>query len=216
MLAAVRRIVDSVGVAVSADLESGYGDTPRMVAETVGLALDIGVAGVNLEDAVDGTQLPPGAAAERIGAARAVAPSAELVLNARIDTFLVAAGSEADFEDAMTRARLYVNAGADCIFLPGLHDLDRLREAARRIQAPLNIVVGLGGAPLDATAIWSTGVRRISVGGSLSRAAYGLVVDAALAMRTAGTFDFAEHAIAHGEMQRAFDRDPSSPGLHHP
>lgn len=204
MLTAVGRIVDAVEVPVNADLEAGYGPTADDVAGSVRRAVDLGVAGVNLEDAVAGRLFALDQAAARIAAARAAAPAGSLVINARVDSFLVAGVSDATTGDALERALAYVGAGADCVFLPGLVDLDRLRALTARIPVPVNSVIGLGGVVHTAAALWDAGVTRISIGGSLARAALAFVAGAAAEMRGAGTFGFAATSIPHSDLQRRF------------
>lgn len=204
MLSAVERIVGAVDVPVSADMEAGYGATPADVSDSIRLAVGAGVVGVNIEDAIAGLQLDPEMAAERIAAARSVAPSHDLVINARIDSVMLRGASVDTVADAVTRAARYITAGADCIFLPGLNDLDLLRSACAQIDAPINSVVGLGTPIHDAATLFAAGVTRITVGGSLARAALGVVVAAATAMRDHGTFDFARGAVPHATLQAQF------------
>ena len=202
MLEHIERIVDAVGCPVSADLEAGYGRTPEDVGATVSRAVDIGVVGANIEDAEAGRLLAIDEACDRLAAARAAAP-APFVLNARTDTYLVG-GDGALFDETVERATRYVEVGADCVFVPGVDDLETIRRLAAAIPAPLNVVAGLTGTVHDAATLFSLGVRRVSVGGSLARAALGFVERAGREMLEHGTFGFTSEAIAHGELQGRF------------
>lgn len=203
MFEQVGRIVEAVGVPVSADLEAGYGETPDAVGETVRLAVELGVVGANIEDAAAGRLFGIDEAIERLAAARAAAPPDVFVLNARTDTYL--AGREGDpFAETVERAMRYVEAGADCVFVPGVDDQDTIRRLAAEIPAPLNVVAGLTNTVLDAPTLFSLGVTRVSVGGSLARAALGFVQRAGQEMLEHGTFGFTADAIPHGDLQQRF------------
>ncbi|MBJ7332801.1 MAG: isocitrate lyase/phosphoenolpyruvate mutase family protein [Solirubrobacteraceae bacterium] len=198
MLETVREIAAAVTCPVTADLEAGYGN----VAATVAAAMDAGAVGANLEDAVDGELLALDRAVAHLDAARAAAPAGTFVLNARTDAYLV--GLDDPLAEALARAERYVAAGADCVFVPGVTEPDEIAALARGIDAPLNIVTGLTGPALDAATLRGLGVARISVGGSLARAALGYVERAAREMLDAGTFSFTAEAIPHGDLQRRF------------
>ena len=202
MLELVGRIVDAVGVPVNADLEAGYGRTPEDVGRTVARAVSLGVAGANIEDVARDGLFGVDEAVERLAAARAAAPT-PFVLNARTDTYLV--GGQADpFDETVERASRYVEVGADCVFVPGVTDQGVIRRLAAAIPAPLNLVAGLTGTVLDAPTLFSLGVRRVSVGGSLARAVLGYVERAGREVLDHGTFGFTADAIAHGDLQRRF------------
>ena len=202
MLEHVGRIVAAVGVPVSADLEAGYGTTADEVGQTVARARDIGAVGANLEDAVDGRLFDVAEAAERIAAARAVAPRGTFVLNARTDTYFL--GTEGDvFAQTVERATRYVGAGADCIFVPGVADAETIGRLAAAIPAPLNIVAGLANA-IDAPTLFSLGVKRVSLGGSLARVALTTLERAARELREAGTLGFLDGALGYADVQRLF------------
>ncbi|HWL42233.1 MAG TPA: isocitrate lyase/phosphoenolpyruvate mutase family protein [Ilumatobacter sp.] len=211
MLAAVAAIVDAVACPVSADLEAGYGDTPDDVAGTVAAAAAAGVVGANLEDCADGVQFGVGVAAERIAAARSAAAVGTFVINARIDSLLVDRGRRAPGDvlaDVVERASAYAAAGADCVFVPGVDDPDVIARLVEHLPVPLNVVVGLTPRLNDAATLFGVGVTRISVGGSLARAALAVVQRAATDLLERGRFDFAATALAHADVQQAF-ADPS-------
>lgn len=202
MLEQVGRIVAAVDVPVTADLEAGYGDSPDEVARTVAMAVRAGAVGGNLEDVWEGRLLDVDAATARIGAARAAAPSASFVLNARTDTYFV--GTTGDpFAETVERAAHYLDAGADCIFVPGVVEEDTIRQLAAAIPGPLNVVAGLSNT-IDAPTLFSLGVMRVSLGGSLARAAYSLLERAGEELLTAGTLGFLDGALPYAQMQRRF------------
>jgi 2-methylisocitrate lyase-like PEP mutase family enzyme len=202
MLEHLGRIVTAVGVPVSADLEAGYGDTAEQVGATVAEAAALGVAGANIEDAVDGALFDIDEATERIAAARAAAPSGTFVLNARTDTYFVKTGAD-PFEDTIERAERYLEVGADCIFVPGVVDAETIERLAATIHGPLNIVAGLANA-IDAPTLFSLGVKRISLGGSIARAMFTNLERAGRELIDAGTLGFLDGAISYADLQQRF------------
>jgi 2-methylisocitrate lyase-like PEP mutase family enzyme len=203
MLEQVARIVASVAIPVSADLEAGYGTSPEDVARTVERVAELGVVGANLEDQVDGALFEVDVAAARIAAARAAAPAGTFVINARTDTYF-GAGAQHVFAETIERATRYVEAGADCVFVPGVDDPDTIRRLAAEIPAPLNIVAGLTATMVDAPTLFSLGVKRVSLGGSIARAALSIVERAGRELLESGTLGFLEGAISYAELQRRF------------
>jgi 2-methylisocitrate lyase-like PEP mutase family enzyme len=203
MVEHVARIVASVAVPVSADLEAGYGASPEDVARTVVMVAELGVVGANLEDRQDGGLFEIDEAAARIAAARAAAPAGTFVINARTDTYFRVGAGDA-FAETIERATRYVEAGADCIFVPGVDDADTIQRLAAEIPAPLNIVAGLTATVLDAPTLFSLGVKRVSLGGSLARAALSLVERAGRELLESGTLNFLDGAISYAELQSRF------------
>ncbi len=203
MLEHLAQIVSSVAVPVSADLESGYGASPEDVARTVVQVVGLGVVGANLEDQVDGALFEINEAAARIAAARAAAPPGTYTINARTDTYF-GAGAGDLFAETIERATRYVEAGADCIFVPGVDDADTIRRLAAEIPAPLNIVAGLTATMADAPTLFSLGVTRVSLGGGIARAALSLVERAGRELLESGTLGFLEGAISYADLQRRF------------
>lgn len=202
MLGHLARIVGAVDAPVTADLESGYGTTADEVGQTVALAVDTGAVGANLEDAVEGRLIDIDHAADRIRAARAAAPRGTFVLNARTDTYFVGTSGDV-FAATIERASRYIDAGADCIFVPGVAEPDTIGQLAAAIPAPLNIVAGLANT-IDAPTLFSLGVRRVSLGGSLARAALSTVEQAARELHDAGTLGFLDGALGYADVQRLF------------
>jgi 2-methylisocitrate lyase-like PEP mutase family enzyme len=188
---ALSRIVAAVSVPVSADIEDGYGAQPRDVAETVRVVVDAGAVGINLEDRPGGQRelFSPAHQAARIAAARAIAEAAgcPLWINARTDTYLVGVGA-AEKRVALTLrlAEIYAEAGADSLFVPGAIDPETVAALVAG-PLPLNIMVWTGAPPV--TELAALGVARISLGGAIAEAAYGLADRAAREMFTTGTYD---------------------------
>ncbi|MBC7842839.1 MAG: isocitrate lyase/phosphoenolpyruvate mutase family protein [Gemmatimonadaceae bacterium] len=193
MAAAVRVIVDAVQVPVSADVESGYGSgTPDDVAETVRAVIDAGAVGLNLEDApgVNGALvLDAEVQAARIAAGRAAAHSAgvDLFINARTDIYLKKVGDEATrFDETVRRAKLYLAAGADGIFVPGVSDAPTIQKLAAAVGAPLNVIGGPGVPSVPE--LRTLGVARVSVGPGLARSVMAHIRNAAAEVLGPGTY----------------------------
>lgn len=204
----IRKIVDAVRLPVNADLEAGYGDRPEDVAETIVLAIEAGVAGGNIEDKIPGKSglYDEKLAVERIAAARAIINAARsgFVLTARTDPFLVS--GKTGLAEAVRRANLYREAGADCLYAPGASDLDTVKTLVREINGPINVVMGLGNAQGSAHTLIAAGVQRISLGGSIARSALGFVRRCADELRDHGTLGFAEQQISHADLNALFAR----------
>jgi len=199
-LDAVARIAAAVGVPVSADIESGYAEDPAGVADTVRAVLAAGAVGVNIEDALyegEAALRSVAGQAERVAAAReaADAEGVPLFVNARIDTFLRAAGG---VDVTLERAAAFRAAGADGIFVPGAVDPGTVKELVDGIDGPLNVLVGPGAPPVAELA--ALGVARVSVGSSLAQAAYAVVRHAARELLAAGTYDAQTGGLDYGEL----------------
>jgi 2-methylisocitrate lyase-like PEP mutase family enzyme len=203
MLEHVSRIVAAVSVPVTADLEAGYGATADDVGDTVAQTVALGAVGANLEDADRGELFGIDEAVDRVAAARAAAPSGTFVLNARTDTYFVGATGDV-FAETVERTVRYLEAGADCVFVPGVVEEDTIGRLADAIPGPLNVVAGLANA-IDAPTLFSLGVKRVSLGGSLARAALSLVERAGRELLDSGTLGFLDGAIAYADLQRRFD-----------
>jgi len=202
MLDHVGRIVAAVDVPVTADLEAGYGETVDDVARTVTAAVELGAVGGNLEDAHAGELFGIDEATDRIAAARTAAPRGTFVLNARTDTYFVGTTGDA-FAETVERAGRYVDAGADCVFVPGVVDEDTIRRLASAVPAPLNVVAGLANT-IDAPTLFSLGVTRVSLGGSLARVALSAVERAGRELLDSGTLGFLDGVMPYADLQRRF------------
>ncbi|WP_132145137.1 isocitrate lyase/PEP mutase family protein [Luteibacter rhizovicinus] len=169
LIAACRRICRVTSVPVTVDIERGYGPTPEDSGELVDALLELGIVGVNIEDGTlrdTSTLTHPSVLSERIVHIKAVAQrrNVPLFINARTDTYCVPSTDRAArFKETVRRALLYVEVGADGIFVPGLADLAEIENLARQIPVPLNIYAGGAGIPAVAE-LQRAGVRRVSLG----------------------------------------------------
>ncbi|MEV0285184.1 isocitrate lyase/phosphoenolpyruvate mutase family protein [Kribbella sp. NPDC050820] len=203
MFARVQEITAASAVPVNGDLEDGYGADPSAVAETIRLAREAGLAGGNIED-YDGRELyDVELSVDRIVAAREAA-GPDFVLTARTDGQLLR--TPTSLHDSIDRANRFHEAGADCLYVPGVNDLDSIRTLVKELAGPLNVVLGLGTSTLTVPTLQSAGVTRISLGGSIARAALGLVRQAAQEILTTGTIDFAAGQIPQAELNQLFAR----------
>lgn len=177
MLDVVGRIARAVRVPVTADLEAGYGTTPMDMAETTKAAIEAGAIGMNLEDSGDESslvELP--LQSEKIQAIRETANSLDVpfVLNARTDVYLASIGPEATrFERTVERLRAYRDAGADCLFAPGLHEKETISKLVKAVAAPVNILITPQCPSL--TELEKMGVARVSAGSTVMRSALRVV-----------------------------------------
>lgn len=215
MIDMVRRIAAAVAVPVSADVEAGYGPGADAAAETARAVVEAGAVGLNLEDMIEpGELLPVEQQVERIRAARAAAAKAgvPLVINGRTDAFAATAMPKADRPaEAIRRANAYLAAGADCAFVPFVADAETIGRLAREIRGPLN-VLGVPGSPPVAE-LERLGVRRMSVGSGVARAAYGHARRVARELLEKGTYEsIAQAAVSYAELQELLDRPSAPPG----
>jgi 2-methylisocitrate lyase-like PEP mutase family enzyme len=214
MLGDVKRMAGRIGeqanVALSADMESGYGVTPDEIAATVTKTIGAGAVGINIEDT---DHRNPGAlfdfalAVDRIAAARDAADATGIpfVLNARTDTYWhggIAApdgnGGSEIHDETLRRSDAFRAAGADCIFVPGPTGRDTIARLAADIDAPLNV---MGGAKSPGTKVLAgIGVRRVTVGAIMARATYDTLEKAAAELHDDGTFTFAEGIMSHADL----------------
>lgn len=204
MLAHAAAMTAATDLPVSADLENGYGDDSAYVAETVRLAASAGLAGCSIEDVAARRQQAPyelSLAAERIRAAAEVAHSLgfPFLLTARAENYVI---GRADLKDTIARLQAFQEAGADVLFAPGLKSKDDIITVVRSVDRPLNVVMGLQGVQLSLSELSEIGVKRVSVGSALSRAALGAFLRAAHEMQTHGTFTFAEDAVKYADINK--------------
>ncbi len=203
-------IVSSTALPVSADLENGFADHPDGVAETVRMALEVGLAGCSIEDSTGRDEAPiydPDVAAERVAAAAEAAHGGPvpLVLTARAENYL---HGRPDLEDTIARLRSYQEAGADVLYAPGLTDLGQIRELVASVERPVN-VLALPSAPTVGE-LAGVGVSRVSVGGAFAFAALGALVAAARELQERGTYTFWEHARPGSRTAKAAFTDAAS------
>ena len=204
MTAAVRRIAHGVPVPVSADMEAGYGSSPQEVAETVRQTIKAGAVGINIEDS---DKINPGRlldftlAVERIRAAREAADAAgiPIVINGRSDGFHYGDSAEI-FNETVRRANAYLAAGADCAFVPFVRDGALIGRLAAAISGPMNVLAGPGTPPVPE--LQALGVKRVTVGSNITKAAMMVVRRAAEELKGAGSYEFARGAPTQPEMHR--------------
>ena len=206
MLAHVASIASATSLPVSADLENGYGDDRASVAETIRLAAVAGVVGGSIEDATGRADHPIFAldvAVERVRAAVAAARALPFpfTLTARAENYL---HGRADLDDTIKRLRAYEEAGADVLYAPGLPSKEDIGAVVKALARPVNALMGLQGVVLSVAELSELGVRRISVGSALYRAAMGGCFRAAYEMRNEGTFGFAADAASSRDMSEIF------------
>lgn len=194
---------------LNADFQAGYAATPEGVAENVERCVATGVAGLSIEDARgDGT---PGLyelseAVERVAAARAAldAVAPEVVLTGRAERFLV---DQPDLDVVITRLTAYADAGADCLFAPGLTNAEQIREVVAAVAPkPVNVLVA---APIGLSLgdLAELGVRRVSLGSALSRVTWGALLGFAQQLRETGRFDGLAGAASFADLNARFERD---------
>ncbi len=208
MLDAAARIVAAVSVPVTADLEAGYGRRPEDAAATARGAVEAGAVGMNLEDwnPERGSLVEVPLQVERIAAAREAGSSAgiDLFVNARTDAFRAPQLPEGRrLDEAVRRAAAYRAAGADCVFFPFVQDGDTIARLARDVEPPINILAGPGVPSLSE--LERMGVRRVTLGSGIARAALGFVRRVAVDLRQRGSLAAVlEHAIPYAEIQDWF------------
>jgi 2-methylisocitrate lyase-like PEP mutase family enzyme len=191
-LAHARAIVEATPLPVSADLENGYADAPEAVARTIVLAAEAGLVGCSIEDASGDPARPIyefAQAVERVAAAAAAAHALPFpfTLTARAENFL---HGRLDLADTIRRLQAFEAAGADVLYAPGLRELEPIRTVCAALGKPVNVLAGVGSAPLSVEQLAAVGVRRISLGSALARAALGAFLDAAREIKERGTFTF--------------------------
>jgi len=206
VLAHARDISSATELPVSADLENGFGDSPAIAAETIKLAAAAGVIGGSIEDATGRADHPIYEiehAVERVRAAVEAARSLpfSFTLTARAENYL---HSRPDLKDTIRRLLAYQAAGADVLYAPGLATKDDIAAVVRAVDRPVNVVMGLKGVQLSLAELSALGVKRVSVGSALSRAALGAFLRAAREMREHGTFTFAAQAATSKEISDFF------------
>ena len=205
----LREIVDATDIPVSADFENGFAHDPLGVAEGVRLAVETGVAGLSIEDAT-GDPLNPlyslDMAVERIRAARNAIDKAggDTLLIGRAECFLV---GRLDLAETIARLEAYAQAGADCLYAPGLQTREQIRAVVAAVTPkPVNLLVA-SASDLTMTEIAALGVRRVSVGGALARTAWGGFMRAARLIAEQGSFDGLKGAASGAELNAFFRVD---------
>jgi 2-methylisocitrate lyase-like PEP mutase family enzyme len=206
MLAHVAEIAAATDLPVSADLENGFGDAPEFAAETIRLAAAAGVVGGSIEDSTGRADNPiydKPHAIDRVRAAVAAARSFPFTftLTARAENYL---HGRPDLNDTIARLQAYQEAGADVLYAPGLQTKDEIAAVVSSLDRPVNVLMGLQGILLNLEELSALGVRRVSLGSTLSRTALGAFLRAAREMRDHGTFTFAKDAAPSREITAIF------------
>lgn len=206
MMAAVARIAQAVRIPVSADVESGYGNDPERVARMARAVIMAGAVGLNLEDATGDPEQPLldlSLQVEKIHAIRSLANKLDvpLVINARTDVYLLQVGEPSSrYDETIRRLSAYRDAGADCVFVPGLGDLTTIKRLVAEVSCPVNILAGPGSPPISE--LRSAGVARVSLGSGPMRAALGTLRRIAEELKTSGTYALLADAPTHSEMNK--------------
>lgn len=211
MITSIAQIAKAVSVPLTADVESGYGDTPDSASRTTRSVIEAGAVGMNLEDSPGEAGQPLADLALQIEKIRAIRETAAtlgvpLVLNARTDVYLLQVGDPAKrYDEAVNRAHAFRDAGADCIFVPGLLDAATIGRLVSDLKSLVNILAMPGGPSVQELS--ALGVKRISLGSGPMRAALGLLRRLAKEVKSAGTYTTMDGAPSHAEMNALMGSD---------
>jgi 2-methylisocitrate lyase-like PEP mutase family enzyme len=205
MLEHIREIVHATDLPVNADFENGYADDPAEVAKNVRLCAEAGVSGVSIEDATgrggDDPLYEMDHAVARIRAASEALAGTDVLLIGRAECFLV---GQTNIDEVIRRLTAYAAAGADCLYAPGVDEREHIAAIVAAVAPkPVNVLISAPGGLTMADAA-ELGVRRVSVGGALARAAWGGFIRAATELARTGRFDGFAIATPHGELQEFF------------
>jgi 2-methylisocitrate lyase-like PEP mutase family enzyme len=206
MLARVARIARAVKVPVTADVEAGYGPRPEDAAQTARGVIEAGAVGMNFEDGTEDPTRPLVDLSLQLEKIRAIRETALklgvlLVLNARTDVYLLQVGDPAKrYDEALRRLLAFRDAGAECVFAPGLRDTETIQRLVQDVKCPVNILAGPGSPPVPE--LEKLGVARVSLGSGPMRATLGLVRRMAEELKASGTYKTLEGAPSHGEINK--------------
>jgi 2-methylisocitrate lyase-like PEP mutase family enzyme len=204
MLAHIEEIVNATDLPVNADFENGYAHEPEAVAESVRRCVETGVAGLSIEDNSGRKDQPlyeVELAADRIRAAKAAIGASDVLLTGRAECFLV---GRDDINEVIRRLAAYAEAGADCLYAPGIRERDQIKAVVEAVAPkPVNLLISAP-AGLTMRDAQELGVRRVSVGSALARAAWGGFAGAAKELAELGTFGGFAGATPHSELQKLF------------
>jgi len=206
MMTHIAELASATSLPVSADLENGFGDEPEVAAETIALAAAAGVVGGSIEDATGRADAPIYELAHAVERVRAAAEAARALsfpftLTARAENYLV---GRTNIDDTIRRLQAYQQAGADVLYAPGLTSRDDIAAVVSSLDRPVNVLAGVKGMQFGVAELSALGVKRISVGGSLARAALGAFHRAAQEMRDQGTFNFTRDAVSYADLSAIF------------
>ncbi|MGB7823850.1 MAG: isocitrate lyase/phosphoenolpyruvate mutase family protein [Candidatus Sulfotelmatobacter sp.] len=206
MMAAIAHIALAVKVPVTADVESGYGNDPEAVARTARAVIMGGAIGLNLEDATGDRERPLLDLSVEVEKIRAVRDTADkfdvaLVINARTDVYLLQGGEPSSrYDETIRRLSAYRDAGADCVFAPGLKEVTTIKRLVADLKCPVNILAGPGSPSVRE--LQALGVARVSLGSGPMRATLGTLRRIAAEMKTSGTYELLADAPAHSEINQ--------------
>lgn len=208
LIANCHEIASATDLPVNADLENGYADDPEEAATIIRLAAEAGIIGGSIEDATGDPARPIydfDLAVERVAAAARVARSLPFpfTFTARAENYL---HGRPDLGDTIRRLQAFAAAGADVLYAPGLRDLETIRQVVAAVQKPVNVVMSSADPEITARQLAEAGVKRISVGGALSRLAYAAVREAAVAMRDAGSFRWVRDTLPGPDLKAIFEK----------
>lgn len=208
-LVETNRIAKAVSVPVSMDAENGYGHSSESVLNNMKEIAATGVVGASIEDYTGDSSNPLydiELAAERIQSAKQAVASLgyPFTLTARAECYLT--GHPDPFKESVRRVNRYYEAGADCLFVPGIKDIATIQALVAEVDGPVSVVMGLSGSPIAVADLQEAGVARISIGGSLARATLGFVRRAAREMLDKGTFEFSSQQISDNELCQLFSK----------
>lgn len=205
VLTHLKALCDTADIPVNADFEAGFAHDPAGVAANVTRAIETGVAGLSIEDSTGDASAPlyeMTLAVERMRAARSAidAKGGDVVLIGRCESFLV---GQPDLKATIARLVAYAEAGADCLYAPGIRTKEQIAAVVKELAPkPINVLMGSPG--LTVAELADLGVRRISIGGALARAAWGGFLRAAREIAEKGSFSELAHAVPHGEINGFF------------
>ena len=202
-------IAAAVELPLSMDSENGYAHEPEAVHANMTRIAGCGAVGASIEDYGGNPDKPLydiELAVERVAAAKQALAALDypFVLTARAECYLY--GHPDPFRESVERVNRYREAGADCLYVPGIRDIDTIRALVDAVDGPVNVVMGLAGKPVTVAELRDAGVTRISIGGSLARATFGLIRRAAKEMLDPGSFSYADGQIADAELCALFAR----------
>jgi 2-methylisocitrate lyase-like PEP mutase family enzyme len=203
----VSEIISATHLPVSADLENGFGDDPGICSDTIGLAIKAGLCGGSIEDATGRENdpiYPFDLAVERVKAAVAAAKKSPhtFMLTARAENLIY---GRPDMNDTIKRLVAFADAGADVLFAPGLKTEKEIKTVVNAVSPiPVNVVMGLAGSNMTLQQLQDIGVKRVSLGSSLIRSAYGAFIRASKEILQSGTFNYSEQAISYNEINKIF------------
>ncbi len=203
MLEVVARICSAAAVPVTADMEAGYGATPEAVGRTTAETIEAGAVGLNLQDGIGdpgGPLVELSLQLEKLKAVREAGRHAgvDIVLNARTDSYLRAQSASDQFRDTVERAAAYRDAGADCIFVPGVADAKTVAALLQELHCPLNLLVTAASPPL--AELKRLGIARVTFGSGPMRAAMRLLQGLAREALQGGTWSTLQGMVSHAEM----------------